>query len=200
MNAKQKSNPKVVILAGPNGAGKTTASKWVLQGPMSVSHFVNADIIARGLSGFAPESVAEEAGRIMLTRLDALGDLSVDFAFETTLASRSHAARIRHLQSMGYHSYLYFFYLDSSEEAVSRVAARVAQGGHNVPVADIRNRYASGLKNFFSLYMRLITKWRVYDNSTPGPSRLIAAGSGIRVNLIQDNVLWKRIFNAYGQF
>lgn len=197
MSVKQKSKPKVVVLAGPNGAGKTTASRWVLQGPMSVPHFVNADTIARGLSGFAPESVAEEAGRIMLTRLNALGDSSVDFSFETTLASRSHAARIRHLRDKGYDCFICFFYLDSADLAVSRVATRVRQGGHNVSVADIRSRYESGLENFFSLYMKLMTGWRVYDNSKSGPSRLIAAGSGIVVESITDNVAWKNIRDEY---
>ena len=191
------SKPKVVVISGPNGAGKTTASRWVLQGPMWVPHFVNADTIARGLSAFEPESVAMEAGRVMIDRLNALGEKGDDFAFETTLASRSFAARLRDLGLRGYERYLYFFSLASPDEAVARVKIRVSQGGHSVPESDIRLRHERGLINFFALYMELTTHWEFYDNTSGGDPRLIASGSSRQTEVIADHDLWNAIRSAY---
>src|ERR1044071_7909514 len=94
--------PTVVILAGPNGAGKSTVAPALLRGALAVHEFVNADVIARGLSAFDPESVAIAAGRIMIARLRELARQRASFAFETTLASRSFAPWLRGLSSDGY--------------------------------------------------------------------------------------------------
>src|SRR5882672_2885988 len=133
--------PNVIILAGPNGAGKTTASRSLLVGALGVEEFVNADIIARGLSVFNQEDVAIEAGRIMLHRLKELAAQRADFAFETTLASRTFAPWIRQLIVEGYTFHLLYLWLPSPDLATRRVLRRVESGGHHVPQDVIQRRY-----------------------------------------------------------
>ena len=142
-------SPKVVVIAGPNGAGKSTAATRILQDALAVQEFVNADVIARGLSAFKPESVALTAGRVMLQRLDALAAERADFAFETTLASRSFAPWLKRLNVSGYEFHLFFVWLPTAEAAIARVQERVRSGGHHVPEATVIRRFQSGLKNFF---------------------------------------------------
>lgn len=165
--------PSIVILAGPNGAGKSTVAPALLHGALAVDEFVNADVIARGLSAFDPESVALTAGRVMLARLHELAEQRVSFAFETTLASRTFAPWLRDLKASGYAVHLFFLWLPSADFAVERVAERVRAGGHNVPTQTIRRRYGAGLRNFFTLYEPLASTWSVYDSSGP-ESRLVA--------------------------
>ena len=137
--------------------------------------FVNADTIAQGLAAFAPDGVAFEAGSIMLARLHQLAARRRDFAFETTLASRSLAPWLADLLGTGYEFHLVFLWLPSADFAVQRVADRVRMGGHHVPEATVRRRYERGLRNFFRLYQPLATSWRMYDNSVMQSARLIAA-------------------------
>jgi predicted ABC-type ATPase len=167
-------SPQVVVLAGPNGAGKTTSSRTILAETLSVLTFVNADVIAQGLSGFDPAGAAVAAGRVMLERLRELAANRASFAFETTLAARSYARFLRGLHDSGYYVRLYYFWLSSPDLAVARVAHRVARGGHHVPEADIRQRYLRSIRNFFTLYRPIADLWEVYDNSTHGAARLIA--------------------------
>jgi predicted ABC-type ATPase len=145
MNAQE---PLVVVLAGPNGAGKSTVAPRLLQGPLAVSEFVNADTIARGLSAFHPETVAVAAGRMMLARLRALAEARQDFAFETTLAGRNFAPWLNRLRPSGYRAHLAFVSLPSPELAVQRVRDRASGGGHDVPEDVIKRRYARGLRNY----------------------------------------------------
>jgi predicted ABC-type ATPase len=185
--------PQLVVLAGPNGAGKSTGAKTLLAGALKVTDFVNADVIARGLSAFNPESVALQAGQIMLERLHMLAGQRRDFAFETTLASRSLAPWISGLCRSGYSFHLVFFWLPSPEMAVARVADRVRLGGHDVPAETIRRRYHAGLRNFFTLYQPLTETWRFYDNTLRRGLRLIASGAGTVVETIRDAVSWELI-------
>ena len=160
----------VVILAGPIAAGKSTVAPALLYGALAVNEFVNADVIARGLSAFDPESAAIAAGRVMLARLRELADQRVSFAFETTLASRSFAPWLRDLRASGYEIHFLFLWLPSADFALDRVAGRVRAGGHDVPAETVRRRYRAGLRNFFSLYEPLAsTTWAVYDSSGPRP-------------------------------
>lgn len=147
--------PHVIIIAGPNGAGKTTAAPALLGTALELDHFVNADTIAAGLSAFAPEKAAIQAGKAMLERMHYLANNNEDFAFETTLASRSFAPWISKLKDKGYLFHLTFLLLDTADLAVSRVAERVKMGGHFVPEETIRRRFKGGLKNFFNLYKPL---------------------------------------------
>ncbi len=157
--------PKIFILAGPNGAGKSTASPYLLRDYLDITEFVNADDIARGLSGFAPEREAFAAGRIMLRRIRKLASARADFAFETTLATRSYAPWIRAQLQAGFRVGLIFLSLPSADIAVQRVQQRIREGGHSIPEAIIRRRYRRGLDNLFSLYMPIVSEWTIYDNA-----------------------------------
>ncbi len=179
MNAgRRRAKPKVVVLAGPNGSGKSTTAPRLLRRALSVDEFVNADVIARGLSGFAPQRVAMAAGRIMMKRIRELASQRASFAFETTLASRSFAGWLHDLKQGGYLVHVLYLWLPSADMAVERVAERVRLGGHDVSEATVRRRYLAGLRNFFELYQPLANKWQVIENSIAGRSRLIASGSG----------------------
>jgi predicted ABC-type ATPase len=185
--------PNIIIVAGPNGAGKTTAAADILVGALSVHEFVNADIIAKGLSSFQPESVAFDAGRIMLQRLHQLTDQRADVAFETTLASRTFASWIKTLAATGYQFHLLFFWLPSADMAIGRVRTRVLEGGHHVPDDVIRRRYEGGLRNFFRLYRPLAASWQFYDNSVHRKRRLIASGALHQATMVFDSDLWNNI-------
>ena len=183
-NVTRHEGPTLIALAGPNGAGKSTVGPGLLRGALLVTEFVDADVIARGLSAFRPEAAAISAGRVMHVRLRELAGRRANFAFETTLAGRSHAIWVRSLLAMGYEFGLVFLWLPKADLAVERVQARVQAGGHAIPEDTVRRRYAAGLRNFFSVYKHLATMWRFYDNSINTGPRLIAAGherGGVRV-------------------
>lgn len=156
---------KIVIIAGPNGAGKTTFAREFLPHEANCPVFVNADLIAAGLAPFRPESAAIRAGRLMLEEMETHVAHRRSFAFETTLSGRTYARMIHHWQKLGYHVKLIFLRLPNADMAVARVAARVAQGGHDVPEAVIRRRFESGLIYFEKLYKPLVDAWMIYDNS-----------------------------------
>lgn len=175
MSLTAPASPRVVVIAGPNGAGKSTSAPGALKCPLKVSEFVNADVIARGLSAFEPERVALAAGRIMLERLHELAAAGIDFAFETTLASRSFAPWIGGLIKSAYQFHLIYFWLPSPAMAVARVHGRVQSGGHHVPPETVERRYYGGIRNFFELYQPLADTWRIYNNTEPGGAKLIAS-------------------------
>ena len=164
------------IIAGCNGAGKTTASFTILPEMLQCKEFVNADEIAKGLSPFNPESVAIEAGRIMLRRMQELIRAKVDFAFETTLAPKTYKHLIELAKTEGYLITLIYFWLNSPDLAVARVKMRYANGGHDVGEKIVRRRYFSGLRNLFLLYLPLCNFWMMI-NSSVTPSQLIAEGA-----------------------
>ena len=164
------------IISGCNGAGKTTASYTVLPDILDCREFVNADEIARGLSPFNPESMAIEAGRLMLSRIDNLLSQGETFAIETTLATKSYINLVRRAQAQGYTVRLLFFWLNSPELALQRIAERVAKGGHNIQELIVRRRYVTGINHLFKLFMNEVDSWEIYDNST-FPSVRIASGA-----------------------
>jgi len=163
---------KIVIIAGPNGAGKTTFAREFLPQEAHCPVFINADLIAAGLSPFSPESVAVKAGRIMLKEMAEKLEAKQSFAFETTLSGLSYARQIPDWRANGYRVKLFFLSLPNVDVAISRVAARVAQGGHNIPEEVIRRRFTSGLNNFNTTYKSLVDDWMLYDNLESEP-RLI---------------------------
>ena len=187
------SRPSVIALAGPNGAGKSTVGPGLLRGALRVTTFVNADVIAQGLSAFDPDAVAFAAGRVMRARLRELAARRASFAFETTLAGRTHAPWLRMLIRTGYAFRLVFLWLPSPELAVERVRSRVELGGHSVPEQTIRRRYVAGLRNFFTVYRLMATTWRLYDNAGITGPRFIAEGRRGEPPSVRDRATWARL-------
>lgn len=190
--------PHIIVISGPNGAGKSTTAPSLLKGTLKVTEFVNADLIAQGLSGFRPEGAVFHAGRVMLERIHYLAKKRVDFAFETTLSSRTFAPWIAGLCKSGYAFHLVFLWLPNEAFAVRRVAERVRMGGHDVPEATIRRRYRGGIRNFFRLYRPLADTWFFYDNSGAGEPRLLAYGEREQNLVVNDPVIWHNIAENYG--
>ncbi|HEY2324049.1 MAG TPA: zeta toxin family protein [Thermoanaerobaculia bacterium] len=167
---------KVVIIAGPNGAGKTTFAREFLPAEAGLLVFVNADLIAVGLSPFAPQVAAIRAGRMMLREIDRHATEGRSFAFETTFSGRTYVHRIDRWRAQGFIVKTIFLSLGSVDEAIARVAMRVAQGGHDVAPEIIERRFANGMRNFVEIYRKKVDFWQLYDNSGPRP-RLIDEGA-----------------------
>lgn len=163
---------KIVIIAGPNGAGKTTFARAFLPVEARLAVFVNADLIAAGLSPFDPSAAAIRAGRMMLTEIDRHAAAGRSFAFETTLSGHTYSRRIEAWRASGFTVELIFLSLGSPEEAIARVAMRVRQGGHDVPPDVIRRRFASGMRHFVDVYRQRVDFWQWFDNSGPRPQLL----------------------------
>jgi predicted ABC-type ATPase len=182
------------IIAGCNGAGKTTAAYNIMPHVLNVAQFVNADEIARGLSPFNPESVAIEAGRIMLNRIDELLEQNKSLTIETTLATRSYARLIQKAHQKGYNVILLYFWLNSPELAIERVATRVRNGGHNIPADIIRRRYNKSICNLFRIFLPICDVWNIYDNSD-NPRKAIASGVGKDILKITDIDIFNQLKN-----
>jgi predicted ABC-type ATPase len=184
--------PTVYVIGGANGAGKTTTSLILLPTSLNIIEFVNADAIAAGISPLNPESMAIQAGRIMLERLDLLSSSGADFAFETTLASRTFAPFLRKCKDRGYAIALIYFWLRSPELAIERVLRRVAAGGHSIPEDVVRRRYERGRTNLTSLYFPLVDEWIIFDNSE-SESTLVAEQELGQNKVIYNNDIWSQI-------
>ena len=167
--------PRCIVIAGPNGAGKTTFAREYLPRDARIVHFVNADLIASGLSPLRPELAALSGGRLFLAELDRLGRARADFAFETTLSGLVYLRRLRRWKAAGYRIEITYLRLPSTRLALRRIAARVRQGGHHVPRADVLRRFTRGWANFHDHYRPLADAWTVYDNSAAAP-RLLEQG------------------------
>jgi predicted ABC-type ATPase len=190
--------PNLYIIAGCNGSGKTTASYTVLAEMLKCEEFINADEIAKGLSPFNPDKVAIEAGRIMLKKINDFINKQFDFAFETTLSTKSHVKTIEKAKENKYEITLLFLFLDSVDLAIERVKTRVNEGGHDIPEKVIKRRYFSGLKNLFYLYIPICDYWMVTNNSNPS-LELIAEGNYSNINHIENSPkfkLMKKIANG----
>ncbi|WP_028316391.1 zeta toxin family protein [Desulfatibacillum aliphaticivorans] len=168
---------KIIIIAGPNGAGKTTFAEEFLPKDAGCPNFVNADLIAAGLSPFAPEQAAIKAGRLMLQEIHGYAKKGVSFSFETTLAGKSYARLIPKWRRSGYSVKMFFLSLPTPELAIERVRIRVALGGHSVPEPVVRRRFSAGLKNFEEIYKPIVDEWILYDNSTDYPKILLEGES-----------------------
>jgi predicted ABC-type ATPase len=191
--------PTVYIIGGCNGAGKTTASFTVLPDLLNCYEFVNADEIAKGLSPFRPESVAIEAGRLMLHRIDELMNQRVDFAFETTLAASIHLRTITKAQALGYRVHLLFFWLESVELAQQRVQSRVNEGGHSIHVDVVNRRYKRGIVNLFQKYWNRMDRAWIIDGSK-GNFNLIAERKSSNLPTIFVPAAYESIQNQYVQY
>jgi len=183
--------PRVVVFAGPNGAGKTTHAEFILK-TLGINIFVNADYIARGLSGLDTEAVNFEAGRIMLNRIHHLADAKKSFAFESTLSSRTFAAFLKKLKLANYEITLFYFSLSDPRLAYRRVRHRVKLGGHNIPHKTITRRYYRSLHNLFELYIPLADTWMVFCNSTDKAAKIVAWHGNQQVHVLESNI-WTKI-------
>ena len=161
--------PKIIIIAGPNGAGKTTFAREFLPNEAGCPVFVNADLIAAGLSPFAPERAALQAGRLTLQTIARHVAERESFAYETTLSGRAYARQIPQWQALGYRVELFFLSLPSADMAVQRVAERVRQGGHNIPEATIRRRFEAGRRLLAEVCQPLVDQWVLHDNAGEAP-------------------------------
>ncbi|HVF54504.1 MAG TPA: AAA family ATPase [Pyrinomonadaceae bacterium] len=189
--------PHVIAVAGPNGSGKTSRAPKVLRELFGLTDYVNADVIAQGLSAFRPETVAFDAGRVMLRRLHKLSAARQSFAFETTFAGRAHARWIeRNKTESGYEFHIMYLWLRSPELAVQRVRQRVRQGGHDIPDEVVRRRYASGVRNFFGLYRPLANSWGLYDNSVYNNPHMVAIGGENMETRVFDEQVWRQFCEA----
>ncbi|SDD01124.1 Predicted ABC-type ATPase [Algoriphagus faecimaris] len=186
---------KLYIIAGCNGAGKTTASYTILPEILDCKEFVNADEIAKGISPFQPEKAGIEAGRYMLKRIKKLLESGENFAFETTLSTRSYVQFVERAKELNYQVTCLFFWLDSDDLAVSRVARRVKEGGHHIPEDVIRRRYKSGLENFFRLFLPKVDNWLFVNNS--GDTYEIVAEGGVNDVTINNKELWEGLKQKY---
>jgi predicted ABC-type ATPase len=186
---------RLYIISGCNGAGKTTASYTILPEMLNCNEFVNADEIAKGLSPFNPNKVAIKAGRLMLTRIDELLESGVDFAFETTLATRSYVNTVKKAQEKGYLVTVLYFWLNSPELAVERVRIRVKEGGHHIPEETIRRRYDLGISNMFNLYIPITDYWMFIDNSET-PFEILADGQK-EIEVVKNDLIWNKLKSEY---
>lgn len=187
---------QLYIIAGCNGAGKTTASFTILPEVLDCKEFINADEIAKGLSPFQPESVAMQAGRIMLARMDELLQKGETFAFETTLATKSYKQKIEWAQANGYEVTLLFFWLDSPNMAKKRVAQRVAEGGHSIPSETIERRYHNGITNLFAIYIDMVDICYIFDNSEGERTPIAKKYKGGK-EIIYNTDLYNQMKNSY---
>ena len=189
--------PHVVVLGGPNGAGKSTVAARFLRDTLGISAFVNADDLARGLSGFAPEAAAFRAGRLMLARLAELTAARATFAFESTLAGlgvRDVLARCRDVlarcRDVGYGVHVVYLWLPSPEFALARVRRRVADGGHGIPEGDVRRRWARSLANFFDVYRPVADTWYLMDGAAARSAAPVASGAAGEPPHVDDPATW----------
>jgi len=173
--------PNLYIVAGPNGAGKSTFARLFLPDFADCREFVNADLIAAGLSPFNPEGQAIQAGRLMLERIESLAKARIDFGFETTLAGRGWVPLLERLREQGYRLTLFFLWLPSQDLAVSRVQERVRAGGHSIPEEVIRRRFVRGLKNLFEIYQPILDGWVLFDGSCAEPLLISMSVSDMRI-------------------
>ncbi len=167
------SNKHVYIIAGPNGSGKTTFAKKFLPDYAKCQYFINADLIAQGLSPFSPRIAAIKAGRLVLEQVRSMAEKGFDFAFETTFSGKSYVAFLKKIKNKGYSIHLFFLWAPNTELALARIKQGVTDGGHDVPAADVRRRFNRGIHNPFKFYRPLLDTFMLFDNSGATP-RLIA--------------------------
>lgn len=193
-----KKQPQIYIIAGPNGAGKTTFARKFLPLYARCNNFINADLIAGGLSPFSPRSAAIKAGKLLLNEIHAFAEKKADFAFETTLSGKSYIPFLRRQKVRGYSIHLFFLWVSSVDLAIARIKDRVAAGGHNVEEPDIRRRYSRSIHNFLKLYKPFLDSWYLFDNSTETP-HLIGKGQGEFLTIDDKEIFTKISGENYGK-
>lgn len=193
---RRNKQPQVYIIAGPNGAGKTTFAANFLPFYAGCFEFVNADLIAQGLSPFNPARADLAAGKLMLEQIALLSRHNTDFAFETTLSGKTYRGLLEQLKAQGYQINLFFLWVADVRLSIQRIADRVRRGGHHVPSDIVRRRFARGIANLFNVYRPLCDMWMLFDNSTDAPG-LIAFEIEQELTVIESTV-FARILRKAG--
>jgi predicted ABC-type ATPase len=186
----------VYVIAGPNGAGKTTFAIKFLPEYVRCPNFVNADLIAQGLSPFSPGAAAIKAAKLVLEQIHRFENRKVDFAFETTLAGKLHINLFKSLKLIRYKIHIFFLWIPDADLAISRIKSRVAHGGHDVPDQDVFRRFDRSIRNFFKLYQPLADSWMLFNNAGPTPI-LIAERKNGKITII-DEKLYTNIVKGIG--
>ncbi len=189
--------PSVYVIAGPNGAGKTTFARVFLPGYAACRNFINADLIAQGVSPFSPEAASFRAGRLLLHEIRHFGKRGVVFGFETTLSGKTYLSLFRYLRRRGYTIHIFFLWVPTVELALSRIRERVLEGGHDVPEPVVRRRFERSLKNFFGSYQALADSWTMFDNSRETPE-VIAFENERKLRII-NRTLYEHLLERYGK-
>ena len=189
-------NKNVYIIAGPNGSGKTTFATKFLPEYAKCPNFVNADLIAQGLSPFSPGAAAIKAGKLVLEQIHHFANKGVDFAFETTLAGKLYVNLLKSLKAKGYKTCLFFLWIPDTDLAISRIKNRVAQGGHDVPTKDVLRRFDRSISNFFRLYQPFLDSWILLNNAGAVPI-LIAEKKNAKIKIV-DESLYNYIVKSIG--
>jgi predicted ABC-type ATPase len=166
--------PTLYIIAGPNGVGKTTFADEYLPDEIKQLEFINADLIARGLSPYDPEAVAIEAGKIALKRIRELIAQKVSFTWETTMSGKTAVSWLREARESGFILKTYFLWVRHAETTINRIHQRVTEGGHNITEETSRRRFFKTIQNLFAIYRPLMHSWKLFQNELAGP-RLLAA-------------------------
>jgi predicted ABC-type ATPase len=189
-------SPNLYIIAGPNGAGKTTFATEFLPNYAVCRNFINADLIAKGVAPFSPDSMAFRAGRLMLEEIGFYVNLDEDFGFETTLSGRSYLRSIRRIKKRGYRVHFFFLLIPTIDLALTRIKARVLKGGHDIPERVVRRRFDRSIQNFILDYRLLADSWILFDNSGEAPTVVAFDKEG--QHRILDAELYEAVTNRYG--
>lgn len=191
-----KKSKEVYIIAGPNGAGKTTFAKTFLPEYAKCDRFINADLIAAGLSPFSPQQVAIKSGKLVLEQIKEYRKAGVNFGFETTMSGVTYLKHIKALKEAGYKIHIFFLWLPTAQLAINRVKCRVKEGGHDVPIADIKRRFNRNVEKFFNEYRPLADEWMLFNNANKD-AELIARKQNSHIESINE-VLFNKILKKAG--
>jgi predicted ABC-type ATPase len=190
-------NPNAYIIAGPNGVGKTTFAREFLPNYANCRIFINADLIAAGMSPFDPARAVFRAGRLMLEEIETQAARGEDFGFETTLSGKAHLRVMRALKKRGYEVHIFYLWVPSAELTLARIKERVLRGGHDVPEAVVRRRFGRSIGHFIGPYGRLADRWILFDNAGVAPREVATSGRG-KLRVV-DERLYNELIASYGE-